>query len=103
MEPFALVIFGITSNLAQIKLIPALYDMAEKGLLPKKMAIVGVARKPLDRKQDQKLIKEAVTKENVNHRHSPKSAALKDLARKATNFKAKLHDPKFFYQMRGHL
>src|SRR5258708_5871972 len=103
MEPFALVIFGITSNLAQIKLIPALYDMAEKGLLPKKMAIVGVARKPLDPKQVQKLIKEAVTKENVHHRHSAKAAVLKDLASKVSYVPGNLDDPNFFQQLRAHL
>lgn len=47
MEVFTLVIFGITSNLAQLKLIPALYLMEEKGLLPKKMSIVGIARRPI--------------------------------------------------------
>src|SRR3990172_2815222 len=30
MNSFALIIFGITGNLAQIRLIPALYDMKEK-------------------------------------------------------------------------
>lgn len=47
MEPFTLVIFGITSNLVQIKLIPALYDLAERGLLPKDLVIIGIARRGL--------------------------------------------------------
>lgn len=46
MEAFTLVIFGITSNLAQNKLLPALYDIYEKGLLPKDTNILGIARKP---------------------------------------------------------
>ena len=44
MDSFALIIFGITGNLAKIKLIPALYDLEEKGMLPENMTVVGIAR-----------------------------------------------------------
>src|SRR5579859_3892762 len=46
MDSFALVIFGATGNLAQIKLFPALYDLEAKGLLPGKTKIFGIARQP---------------------------------------------------------
>ena len=46
-EAFALIIFGATGNLAQLKLIPALYDLVEAGLLPEKMTIIGVGRKQM--------------------------------------------------------
>lgn len=42
--PTALVIFGITGNLSQIKLLPALYHLLKKGLLPEEFVIVGVFR-----------------------------------------------------------
>ncbi len=48
LEPCALVIFGVTGDLAHRKLIPALYDLACHGVLPAAFTIVGVGRQPLD-------------------------------------------------------
>jgi glucose-6-phosphate 1-dehydrogenase len=44
-EPCALVIFGVTGDLARKKLIPAVYDLANRGLLPPAFAVVGFARR----------------------------------------------------------
>ncbi|MBN1172203.1 MAG: glucose-6-phosphate dehydrogenase [Micromonosporaceae bacterium] len=44
-DPCALVIFGVTGDLAQKKLIPAIYDLANRGLLPPGFSIVGFARR----------------------------------------------------------
>ncbi|WP_027417913.1 glucose-6-phosphate dehydrogenase [Aneurinibacillus terranovensis] len=43
-EPFVLVIFGATGDLAKRKLFPALYSLDRTGLLPKKFAVIGVGR-----------------------------------------------------------
>ncbi|GMV99123.1 MAG: glucose-6-phosphate 1-dehydrogenase [Candidatus Hydrogenedentota bacterium] len=40
------VIFGATGDLAQRKLVPAMYNLWKCGYLPKRIAVVGVARKP---------------------------------------------------------
>ncbi len=48
MEAFSFVIFGFTSNLAQLKIIPALYDLEEKGLLSPETKIIGIGRKDTD-------------------------------------------------------
>lgn len=69
MESFTLVIFGITSNLAQIKLIPALYDIAEKGLLPKNTKIIGIARSPKSKPEFRSYIRSTLTPENRHHQH----------------------------------
>jgi glucose-6-phosphate 1-dehydrogenase len=42
-DPCAIVIFGATGDLTKRKLLPALYNLAAAGLLPKQFAIVGVA------------------------------------------------------------
>jgi hypothetical protein len=42
--PCALVVFGVTGDLARKKLIPAVYDLANRGLLPPGFAMVGFAR-----------------------------------------------------------
>jgi glucose-6-phosphate 1-dehydrogenase len=44
-EPCALVVFGITGDLARKKLLPAVYDVANRGLLPTNFALLGFARR----------------------------------------------------------
>ena len=43
--PCALVIFGVTGDLARGKLLPAVYDLANRGLLPPGFGLVGFARR----------------------------------------------------------
>ncbi len=43
-DPCALVIFGASGDLTQRKLMPAIYSLAVRRLLPEKFAVVGVAR-----------------------------------------------------------
>ena len=44
-EPCALVVFGVTGDLARKKLLPAIYDLANRGLLPADFALLGFARR----------------------------------------------------------
>jgi glucose-6-phosphate 1-dehydrogenase len=46
-EPCALAIFGASGDLTQRKLIPALYALAFRNLLPANFGVVGVARTPM--------------------------------------------------------
>ena len=48
-EPCALVIFGITGDLARRKLVPGLYNLEREGRLPAGVRILGVGRKPVAR------------------------------------------------------
>jgi len=43
--PCALVVFGVTGDLARKKLIPAVYDLANRGLLPPGFVLLGFARR----------------------------------------------------------
>ena len=43
--PSALVIFGVTGDLARKKLMPAIYDLANRGLLPPGFSLVGFGRR----------------------------------------------------------
>ena len=43
--PCSLVIFGVTGDLARKKVMPAIYDLANRGLLPPGFALVGFARR----------------------------------------------------------
>src|SRR5476651_1487310 len=46
--PSALVIFGVTGNLSQHMLLPALYHLESEGLLPDKFVIIGIFRRVPD-------------------------------------------------------
>lgn len=46
-DPCIVVIFGASGDLTKKKLLPALYHLEQDGLLPRKFAVVGVARRPL--------------------------------------------------------
>jgi glucose-6-phosphate 1-dehydrogenase len=43
-EPCALVVFGVTGDLSRKKLLPAVYDLANRGLLPPDFVLLGFAR-----------------------------------------------------------
>jgi glucose-6-phosphate 1-dehydrogenase len=47
-DPCLLVVFGATGDLFKRKLLPALYNLRALGLLPRDVAVVGVARRELD-------------------------------------------------------
>src|SRR5690554_6597347 len=49
--PSALVIFGVTGDLAKRKLLPAVYDLANRGLLPPGFAVIGFARRDWSHEQ----------------------------------------------------
>jgi len=58
-EPCALVIFGVTGDLARKKLIPAIYDLANRGMLPSDFVILGFARRDWSHGDFEQLAKEA--------------------------------------------
>src|SRR4029453_12641198 len=47
-EPATIVIFGGAGDLAHRKLLPALYNLQVDGLLPHRIAVVGVGRTAMD-------------------------------------------------------
>ncbi len=61
-EPCAVVIFGASGDLTQRKLIPALYSLAYRRLLPERFAVVGVARSPVSDEEFRDKMQEAVKK-----------------------------------------
>jgi glucose-6-phosphate 1-dehydrogenase len=56
-----LVIFGASGDLTRRKLLPAIYNLAETGLLPERFAIVGVARPPITEADYRQQMRERVT------------------------------------------
>ena len=58
--PSALVIFGVTGDLSRKKLMPAVYDLANRGLLPPGFALVGFARRDWEDQDFEKVVYDAV-------------------------------------------
>jgi len=70
MQSFALVIFGITGNLSQIKLLPALYDLEHAKLLPENMQIIGVGRLIMSPEEFKQFILRTLALPNRHHTHT---------------------------------
>src|SRR6201991_844163 len=58
--PSAIVIFGVTGDLSRKKLMPAIYDLANRGLLPPGFALTGFARRDWDTQDFGQIVLDAV-------------------------------------------
>ncbi|MFN3616116.1 MAG: glucose-6-phosphate dehydrogenase, partial [Rubrimonas sp.] len=60
VEPFDLVVFGATGDLARRKLIPALYHRLRAGQMPDGARVIGAARSAMDADGFRRLAEEAL-------------------------------------------
>lgn len=58
--PSSLVIFGVTGDLSRKKLMPAIYDLAHRGLLPPGFSLVGFARRDWEHEDFGQVVHDAV-------------------------------------------
>ncbi|MGI8994495.1 MAG: glucose-6-phosphate dehydrogenase [Nocardioidaceae bacterium] len=58
--PCGMVIFGVTGDLSRKKLMPAIYDLANRGLLPPGFSLVGFARRDWAHQDFAKIVHDAV-------------------------------------------
>jgi glucose-6-phosphate 1-dehydrogenase len=58
--PSGLVIFGVTGDLSRKKLMPAVYDLANRGLLPPGFSLVGFARRDWENEDFTQVVHDAV-------------------------------------------
>src|SRR5258708_11933077 len=103
MEPLTFVIFGITSNLSQIYLLQALYDLAEKDLLPDKLNIVGIARSQMSQDELESYFDKVLHMENRHHKHPIKLEVFKFLCSKLSYLPGDLDNPSFYLTLKKHL
>lgn len=66
MQPTILTIFGVTGDLANRKLFPALHDLFLKGVLPKELRIIGFARKENTDESFRTIVLDSIKKKNPN-------------------------------------
>ncbi|MDE2990844.1 MAG: glucose-6-phosphate dehydrogenase [Chloroflexota bacterium] len=72
-DPHALIIFGGSGDLAGRKLIPALYNLRQDGLLPDRFAVVGQGRRPMDDASYRTTLLEAASKFSRSGAPEPES------------------------------
>jgi glucose-6-phosphate 1-dehydrogenase len=66
IDGVAIVIFGVTGDLTQRKLMPALYENARKGRLPVPFYILGFARRPWSHEKMRDVLRESVMENDHN-------------------------------------
>mgnify|MGYP003606486435 CR=1 FL=1 len=59
-SPGTYVIFGASGDLTKRKLIPAIYALYERRLLPKQFAVIGVARTEMTREEFRQEVRESI-------------------------------------------
>jgi glucose-6-phosphate 1-dehydrogenase len=90
VHPTTLVIFGATGDLAQRKLLPAVYNLAHEGALPERFNLIGVARSEQPDEQYRDFAREAIKKHS---RRPPDETVLSSLLERMRYVGASFDDP----------
>lgn len=96
---YVLVIFGITGNLAQIKLIPALYDLAASGVLPSNFTLLGIGRAPLSQSDFKQYFADIVRTPTLHHKHPISEPVLSGLLNHINYLSADTQTPGSYEQI----
>lgn len=103
MKSLSLVIFGVTSNLAQIKLLPALYDLAKNNMLPASVNIVGIARSPKTREEFHSYVHKVLHTPSRHHKHKIDKNVYDNLCSKLYYLDGNVEDPKLYTKLKKSL
>jgi glucose-6-phosphate 1-dehydrogenase len=90
VHPTTLIIFGATGDLAQRKLLPAIYNLAHEGALPERFNMIGVARTQQPDENYRNFAREAIQKYS---RRQPDEAVLSSLLERMRYVGASFDDP----------
>lgn len=95
--PSSLIMFGVTGDLSRKKLMPAVYDLANRGLLPAAFSLVGFARRDWEREDFEKVVYDAVRA----HARTPWSEDVWNQLVKGIRFVSGRHDdPEAFQRLK---
>ncbi|WP_418276951.1 glucose-6-phosphate dehydrogenase [Isoptericola jiangsuensis] len=95
--PCGLVIFGVTGDLSRKKLMPAVYDLANRGLLPPGFALTGFARRDWEDEDFAQVVHDAVKE----HARTPfREATWQQLAEGIRFVQGSFDDPEAFEELR---
>lgn len=100
--PFTFVIFGGSGDNSYQKIYPALYDIAEKGLLPKDFAIVATGRR-FTKEEFYSFFQHSLTSDNRHHKHSVDNDFFKFLEKHIHFFPGDSNDLQFYTDLKKFL
>ncbi len=103
MESFTLVIFGVTGNLAALKLLPALYDLAVRELLPEDFEVIGIGRQAMSVSEFHAYFDKVVHQDNRHHQHPIEPAVAAKLITKSSYLQGDFTDKRLFETLQGKL
>jgi len=96
--PSGLVIFGVTGDLSRKKLMPAVYDLANRGLLPPGFSLIGFARRDWEDEDFAQVVHDSVKE----HARTPfREEVWAQLAKGMRFVQGEFVDPNAFGQLRG--
>lgn len=96
--PSGLIMFGVTGDLSRKKLMPAIYDLANRGLLPPAFSLVGFARRDWSTEDFEKVVQDAVKA----HARTPWSEQVWSQLVKGIRFVSGRHDdPEAFARLKA--
>lgn len=96
--PSGLILFGVTGDLSRKKLMPAIYDLANRGLLPPAFSLVGFARRSWSREDFEQVVHDSVRE----HARTPWSESVWQQLVQGIRFVSGNHDdPKAFEQLKN--
>lgn len=95
--PSGLIMFGVTGDLSRKKLMPAVYDLANRGLLPPAFSLVGFARRDWSKQDFEKEVHDSVKA----HARTPWSEEVWQQLSRGIRFVAGEHDdPEAFIRLK---
>jgi glucose-6-phosphate 1-dehydrogenase len=96
--PSGLILFGVTGDLSRKKLMPAIYDLANRGLLPPAFSLVGFARRDWSKSDFETVVHDAVRE----HARTPWSEDVWSQLVKGIRFVSGRHDdPEAFDRLKA--
>jgi len=98
-KPVIMIIFGASGDLAQRKLLPALYDLARERHLPSNFTVVGVGRSPMSNEEFRSKMHEGAQ----HHSRDFVASQWEDFARGLFYFPGDLNSAEFYSQLRDFL
>jgi glucose-6-phosphate 1-dehydrogenase len=100
VHPTTLVIFGGTGDLANRKLLPAVYNLAHEGALPERFNLIAVSRSDIPHDDYRQMAREAIAKHS---RRKPDEQVLSKLLERVRYVPGTFDDDSVYERLRGEL
>lgn len=101
MDKFSFFLFGVTGNLTQIKVIPAIYDLFEKKRIPEDTPIIGLARKGMTTEEFRTYVHDILLLPNRHHQHPIDEKVWQTMAKNLSYIQGDFSDEQVYEQIQS--